>query len=205
MYKTLLPIRIILYRSPLEFRYFEITEKRWLDMTGKFRHDVFSKTRKPKLENFLQMNLYINTWKTILLSYFTSKISENSTMCMKGNRYRKQLLTINFIFIEFLYNFERLTLPNKSPPHAPLDSADPPWKFPKFSEGGSVDNYSDIQKLIEPRSDTTLLKWCTNPHTGEAFKYLEHAYIKNKNHFAELWRESTFLKRLQDMHIILRV
>ena len=35
---------------------------------------------------------------------------------MNGNRFRKKLLTINCMFIQILYNFERLTLPNKSPP-----------------------------------------------------------------------------------------
>jgi len=41
-------------------------------MMRKVRLDLFSKTHKPKLEDFLQMNLYINTRKTILFSYFPS-------------------------------------------------------------------------------------------------------------------------------------
>ena len=47
-------------------------------------------------------------------------------------------LYINFIRI--LYNFEKLTLPNQSPPKALLGSGfytdPPPWKCAKFSEGG---------------------------------------------------------------------
>ena len=70
-------------------------------------------------------------------------------MFMNGNRYRKELLTINCIFIEILYNFETLPLPNKSSPQAPLGSGfctDPPplendQNFRKG--GGSVENYSD--------------------------------------------------------------
>ena len=66
---------------------------------------------------------------------------------MNGNRYRKELLTINCIFIEILYNFETLPLPNQSPPQAPLGSGfctDPPLENDQnFRKGGSVENYSD--------------------------------------------------------------
>ena len=57
-------------------------------------------------------------------------------MFMNGNRYRKELLTINCIFIEILYNFETLPLLNKSPPQAPLRSGfctdPPPLKMTKI-------------------------------------------------------------------------
>ena len=68
---------------------------------------------------------------------------------MTGNRFRKKLLTINCIFIQILYNFERLTLPNKSPPQAPLGSGfctdPPPLKMTKIfgRGGGSVEKYGD--------------------------------------------------------------
>ena len=67
---------------------------------------------------------------------------------MNENRYRKKLLAINCIFIRILYNFEKLTLPNQSPPQALLGSGfctDPLENVQNFRKGGtSVDNYSDV-------------------------------------------------------------
>ena len=77
-------IRIVLYRSPpyrspsLDFRYFEITEKRWLDMIKKFRLDSFFKNTQAKPRK-LSSNQFIH------------KYSEN-----------------NFIFIFSILNFRKL-------------------------------------------------------------------------------------------------
>ena len=49
------------FPAALDFRYFEITEKRWLDMIRKFILDFFCKTHKPNLENFPQNLKWIYT------------------------------------------------------------------------------------------------------------------------------------------------
>ena len=77
-------------------------------------------------------------------------------MFMNVNCYRKKLLTINCTFIEILYNFETLTLQNKSPSQAAVGSGfctDPPPPLENdqnFRKGGSLENYSDVS-LLRPR------------------------------------------------------
>ena len=81
-YITIIPYRSLPpYRSPLDFRYFEITEKRWLDMMRKFRLEFFWKTHKPNLENFLRMNLYINTRRQHYLHIFHPKF-QKTRLCL---------------------------------------------------------------------------------------------------------------------------
>ena len=82
---------------------------------------------------FVQKNL---RWQNL-----ANLLSETSTMFMNGNLLRKKLLTINCKFIQILYNFESLTISNKSPPQSPLGSGfctNPPLKMTKIFGRGDL-------------------------------------------------------------------
>ena len=91
-------------------------------MMNKFRLDFLlkrtqTKPRKLSSNEFIHKNSRDN-----VMFIFSILNFRKLDHFMNGKRYRKKLLTINCIFIEILCNFETLTLPNKSPPQAPLGS-----------------------------------------------------------------------------------